>query len=271
MASWPKRMKLFISSLTISLALVNTVQPVSAGPRDLLKLLDTLKCPKCDLRQSVLIQAQLETADLESADLAGANLSGAKLDGANLGGSNLSFASLHGASLRGANLRGANLYGADLRNSDLNGAQIEVSELQQSHWRGAIGIQPSILNYSDLHNAGVDAAERKEWLEAERWFSEAIQKSPDAAISWLGRGLSRLETGELSGASQDIAFASRLYQELGDHELALNLSNLSESLVKPHKKQPGGNGAGIKTIQGTVSAFKLLAPLAMKLLVPLGI
>ena len=68
------------------------------------KLLDTKKCPNCDLSK-----ANLSGENLSGADLYGANLSNADLSEANLKG-----AVLNGADLSGAHLNGANLSGADL-------------------------------------------------------------------------------------------------------------------------------------------------------------
>ena len=244
---------------------------VSAEPHEVIKLLTSLRCSKCDLRRADLVHASLSSADLEGSDLTGANLSGSNLDGANLRNTNLSFTSLNGASLKGADLEGATLHGTDLRRADLTGAQITATELQRAHWRGAAGIPTSALNYSDLHNAGVESAKSKQWKEAENWFSEAIQRNPDAAISWLGRGLSRVEIGELVNASQDIAYASKLYKQLGDDKLSSNLHQLSQNLITTPKQQKGGNGAGITTINGALGAIRMIAPLAMKALVPMGL
>lgn len=257
--------------LVIVLALLGGIKSAHAGDLEIVRLLDELECPKCDLRKSDLIQASLEGANLQGANLERANLSGANLDGANLSNTNLTLVSLNGASLRGANLIGANLYGADLRRADLDGAKIDSAGLQKAHWKHATGIQGSILKYADLHNAGVSSTAERRWQDAERWFSEAIQRKPDAAISWLGRGLTRAESGNLISAAQDIKHASRLYSELGDTEFAGRLHDLSDSLVHQPQKQRGGNGAGITAISGAVSVLKLIAPFAMKALVPLGI
>ena len=71
---------------------------------NLKKLLDTKKCPTCDLSY---------------ANLSGANLSGANLSGANLSKANLSKANLSKANLSEANLRYANLYNANLNEANL--------------------------------------------------------------------------------------------------------------------------------------------------------
>ena len=262
----------------LALALVGALTTVllrgasaMASPAVVLVLLDRGQCPGCDLTRADLVQAQLTNANLTGAKLEGANLSGAQLDGANLSRSDLSFACLNGASLRGANLEGTELDGADLRGSDLSGAKIDHGALASAHWFGAKGINPAHLNYSTLHNAGSEAAKRGQFAEAERWFGEAILRNPQAAISWLARGISRSEQGDQVRAAQDIAYASKLYKEMGDAQLALELSQASKALLTPAPKAKTGNGAGSALLNGAASAFKILAPLALKTLMPLSL
>ena len=84
------------------------------------KLLDTKKCPNCDLSQ-----ANLSGANLTEANLGGADLSGANLSGANLSEANLKEVNLTGANLYNANLTGANLSKAILKWANLSGAKME--------------------------------------------------------------------------------------------------------------------------------------------------
>ena len=245
-------------------------QSVVAMPTAVVQLLDLGRCRGCDLIRADLAQAQLARADLQLAKLEGANLSGAQLDGANLSRSDLSFASLHGASLRGANLMGARLHGTDLRGADLSGAQLDPEGLATAHWQGAKGLNPSLLSFSELHNAGTQAAQLGRYPEAERWFNEAIRRNPDAAISWLARGISRGEQGKKELAAQDLAYASDLYGAMGDTQLAQELRLASEAISAPERKAKGGNGAGSALLSGAASAFQVLAPLALKAFMPVG-
>lgn len=262
-----KRLPVYLALLGV---LLMDAKSVRSGPEQVVRLLDQLTCTACDLRHSDLVQASLERANLRTADLGGANLSGANLNGADLSKANLSFTSLNGASLRGANLLEATLHGTDLRRADLSGAKITISSLQNAHWSGAVGIESSMLSYSELHNAGAEAATNRRWKEAERWFSDAIQRNPEAAISWLARGLARAENADLRSAAQDLAMASRLYKSVGDDRLSAQLQNISGLLVQKPREPQGGNGAGIKAIGGALSVIKMLAPLAMKALLPVG-
>lgn len=242
-----------------------------ALPTAVVQLLDQGSCRGCDLIRADLAQAQLAKADLQLARLEGANLSGAQLDGANLSRSDLSFASLHGASLRGANLSGARLHGTDLRGADLSGAQLDASALATAHWKGAKGLNPALLSYSELHNAGTESAQLGRFPEAEQWFNEAIRRNPDAAISWLARGITRGEQGKKELASQDFAYASTLYGAMGDTLLAQELRRVSEAIIAPERKPQSGNGAGSALLSGAASAFQVLAPLALKAFMPVGL
>lgn len=254
------------------LLVTSTTLAASAGtPEAVLQLLDQKRCRECQLQQADLVHAQLVQADLSKAQLQRANLSGASLDGASLAGADLSNASLNGASLRGADLRGSRLLGSDLRDSDLSGALLDPGALSTAHWQGARGIGAGALSYSELHNAGAAAAQAGRHPEAETWFNEAIRRNPEAAISWLARGLSRSEQGKQVPAANDLAYAGQLYGAMGETAVAEELNQASQVLLKKPKGAKGGNGAGSALLSGAASVFKLLAPIAMKAFMPIGI
>jgi hypothetical protein len=241
----------------------------ATDPAALLRTLEQHSCNRCNLQDADLVHADLRDARLQGAQLQRANLSGARLDGADLRHADLSFTSLAGASLQGADLRGAKLNGTDLRNSNLSGALVDPGSLSRSHWQQAQGIATSMHSYAELHNAGVQAAQDGRHPEAERWFSEAIQRLPNAAVSWVARGISRAEQGNLALAAQDLRYAGRLYADLGDHEQAAALSKTADLLVQPKQAPKGGNGIGTQLISGAVAAVQLLAPLAAKTMLPM--
>lgn len=231
---------------------------------DLFRLLDQRSCAQCRLQDADLVRADLRDARLPRAQLQRANLSGAQLEGADLRGANLSFTSLVGASLRGADLRGATLEGTDLRQADLSGALLDANGLSRSHWQQAKGIDPGIHSYADLHNAGVAAAQLGRQPQAELFFGEAIRRQPDAGISWVARGIMRLEQGKSELAAQDFNQAASLYQQAGADEKVRQLQDLARSVNAPEKSSKGGNGVGSQLLQGALSTFQALAPLAIK-------
>lgn len=246
-------------------------QPVRAGGEaDLIRLLEQRRCRDCRLQDADLVMADLRDADLRGARLQRANLSQARLDGARLAGADLSFTSLQGASLRGADLRGARLEGTDLRQSDLSGAQLDPAALGRCHWQDARGIAPEQLSYTDLHNAGVDAAEQGRMPEAERLFGEAIRRQPQAAISWVARGISRSEQGKPGLAAGDLNYAAQLYENGGDNEQAQQLRQAAASLTGQPNRPRGGNGLGGQLLSGAAGLVQNLAPLALKYLAPLA-
>lgn len=244
---------------------------MQASPQKVLQLLDQGHCVDCQLQGADLVQAQLRMADLRQVNLERANLSGALLDGANLAGASLRHTTLHGASLRGVDLRGASLVGADLRDADLTDARLDPASLRQAHWQHARGIKTEALSFAELHNAGSAAAHQGRYQQAEVWFNEAIRRNPEAAISWLARGISRNEQGKSLLAAQDLAYAAKLYGAMGDESLADELTKASQALTETPQKNKSGNGSGIALLGGAATAFKVLAPLAMKIFVPTGI
>jgi len=255
-----------VSGMVIGVAMQGSAQ--AAAPEALVRTLEQRRCERCQLQDADLVQADLREARLRGAQLQRANLSGARLDGADLRGSNLNDTSLVGASLRGADLRGSQLIGTDLRDCDLSGALLEPGALNRSHWQQARGIAAGSQGYAELHNAGVSAAQAGRHAEAERWFSGAIQQLPNAAITWVARGISRAEQGNVSLAAQDLRYAGQLYGAMGDREQAQALDQAAALLVAPNARSKGGNGLGSKLLGGAMAAFKVIAPLAAKAMLP---
>ncbi len=240
------------------------------NPQHLLALLETRSCKGCQLQDLDLVHADLRDADLSGAKLQRANLSQVNLDGADLRSSDLSFTTLRGASLRGADLRSSRLYGTDLRNADLTGAQLDPEALEESHWQGARGIKDGIRSHAALHNAGVEAAQAERWPEAERLFTEAIQSDPQKPLSWVARGISRGELGDMTKAANDLAYAGALFKQDGDLVKAQQLETASKQLTTElERTERGGNGVGSTLLGGTLSVVQSLAPVALKALMPL--
>jgi tetratricopeptide (TPR) repeat protein len=266
----PRACHFAAAALALALPLAGGMAAL-AGEADVMKLLERRQCPGCRLQDADLVWADLRDADLSGAQLQRANLSQAKLDGALLQGADLRFTSLQGASLRGADLRGAQLLGTDLRQSDLSGAQLDPGALERSHWQGAQGLEASNLSYAALHNAGVAAALGGRQPEAERLFGEALRQSPEAAITWLARGVSRAEQGKQAEAQQDLNYAAALYARQGDGAESKRISEAARQLTATTGKKPAGNGMGGALLTSAVGLAQFLAPLAMKALVPMGL
>ena len=247
---------------------VSPITAKAADPQQLMRILESRQCPACDLKDADLVQADLRNAQLTGAQLQGANLSGARLDGADLRDTNLRFTSLAGASLRGADLRGSDLTGTDLRQSDLTGAALSPNGLSRSHWQQAQGVNLNLQSYAELHNAGTVAAQAGQFPDSEKFFSAAISSSPNAAITWMARGIIRAEQGKTEDAYNDLLQSSTLYLEMGEKDLAFQIKNAAEALVRPDKIPRGGNGFASNLASGAVSALQLIAPIAIKALAP---
>ena len=203
-----------------------------------------------------------------------ANLSQAQLDRANLSGADLSFTSLRGASLRGANLTGSRLYGTDLREADLSGAQLSPKALEEAHWQRAKGIANGTRNHALLHNAGVEAFQAGRWHEAEQLFGAAIDIGRNEPLSWVARGISRSEQAKDEIAAADFRYAAVIYEEEGQTTWALQLRKAAESIQGRRLKEqsPGeGKGLGIQLLNNTVAGLRMLAPIAAKALIPMGL
>ena len=258
--------------ITLMAAAALAVTPAArAGDESLIRLLEKRSCARCNLADADLVHADLRDANLKGAKLQRANLSQARLDGAQLTGADLSFTSLLGASLRGADLRGARLEGTDLRQADISGAQLDPGALSRTHWQKALGVSANQLSYAELHNAGVEASKAGRHPEAEHWFSDAIRRQPDSAISWVARGISRNEQGNLQMAAADFTYAASLYRAQGDETASRQLELAATSLIQPEKKKPGGSGMGSQMLSGALAIVQFLGPIAVKAFVPMGI
>ena len=234
---------------------------------DLVKLLDHKRCNACKLHDADLVHADLRDAQLNQAQLQRANLSRARLDGADLRGANLNQATLMGASLRGADLRGAQLNGTDLRDTDLSGATFDADALASTHWKGAVGVTAQASSYAAMHNAGVEAAQQGKLLEAEDFFNKALTKKPDAAVTWLARGITRSEQAQMEAAERDLLYAAQLFETEGDPKLAQDIRQAVEQQKKSAKGQRG-NGWGSQFLSGAAGILQQLAPLAVKYFAP---
>ena len=261
------RHALIAGSTVLALGLGIAAQAQSRHGEDLIRLLEQGSCRNCRLQDSDLVHADLRDAELVSAQLQRSNLSRSRLDGADLRQANLSFASLLGASLRGADLRGANLEGTDLREADLSGAKLDPNALASSHWKGAIGVSAEASSYAAMHNAGVEAAQQGRLTEAEDYFNRALLKNPDAAITWLARGITRSQQAKTVPAQQDITYAAALFEQQGDTATAVQLREQLKQLEKKEKGQ-SGNGYGSGLLRTAGGLFQQLAPLALKLFAP---
>ena len=257
------------------IVLLTALLAMASAPRllaseGLLQLMELKRCQGCELAGADLVHAQLSDADLRDARLQRANLSQARLDGARLNGADLSFTSLLGASLRGADLRGARLEGTDLRQADLSGALLDHGALSRAHWQGARGLDPSLLSYGELHNAGVEAARQGRMPEAEQWFSAAIRREPAAAVSWLARAITRSELGQRQLAASDFDYAASLYAARGEEAEARQLRQAARQVgADPSQPSASGNGIGSAALGGALGVLQFLAPLAAKAFLPL--
>ena len=254
--------------LAVFLFCSGTISPAAPNGDDaLIQLLQTQNCRECHLADVDLVHAQLQDADLQGAKLQRANLSQARLDGANLRDADLSFTSLNGASLRGANLQGSTLLGTDLRDVDLTGASLDLDALESAHWSGAIGLHQA-QSHASLHNAGVTATEANRWKKAEGLFGLAILKRPEAAESWIARGITREQLGKRQLAIRDFDYARKLYTQDGNIEAAEQLKLASKSLEDKAPSKQSSNGAGSAVLNSILATSQALLPMAMKIFRP---
>jgi len=271
-----------ISTALIFLGFTLATPVVAEDLEHLRQLLSSKQCPMCNLSESGLSMAQLENADLTEADLSFANLDNADLSGATLSGADLTGALLYKADLRranlaGANLAGANLIGADLSYADLTGAnlaganlsgaymanaQIEGAIINTAILNGVIDFPGGVLTPEDYYRlAFVDARSGNHRGALEK-HSLALQIDPNFAPAYLGRGVSRLQLGDGSGAIADWTVARTIFETQGNEEgfqTSQEFIEVTEKAIEESKKR--GNRRG-----GFMSIVNQLAPMLLQFL-----
>ncbi len=136
-------------SLPIVLALATTIATGTIAraenPNDVKQLLETGKCPSCNLVNADLREAHLIGADLRNANLTGANLTDANLEGADL----------TGAKLVNANMTRCYFTHADLRWADMTRTNLQESIAFKADTRWAVLQDNNILN-AKLLDSGIN-------------------------------------------------------------------------------------------------------------------
>lgn len=141
---------IFAGMVTTTIVTNPETYPETDSERQLRQLLNTKKCPSCNLQGVTVRNANLEDANLEGANLKNAKLVRAKLEGANLESANLEGANLLVAHLRNANLGSTNLRSADLTFANLEGANLEGANL------GGVILDDANLKSANLENANLE-------------------------------------------------------------------------------------------------------------------
>jgi len=133
-----KSFKLFVLIILLVAAITENGFAEDSGAQTVqdnrITLIDTSRCPLCNLSGANLSGLNLRGANLSGANLSGVDLSGADLFSANLKGANLKGANLKGANLTKAYLSKTNLSGVDLSGVDLSGAYLFKVDLSGAKW-----------------------------------------------------------------------------------------------------------------------------------------
>ncbi len=180
------------------------------NPQHLEQLLNTNKCPRCDLHRASLVLSDLRNADLRGADLRGANLSRARLEEADLRGADLRGAVLVGADLTLTDLRGAQLEGVQLAEVDLRTAKFSPGALDNTDLLRALALTAEQGRFEQFYNGAVAAYQRRDYPRAEELLGMALQRRPNSALGILSRGILNHEQGRVERAEADLKAAETL-------------------------------------------------------------
>lgn len=175
-----------------------------------------------DLREAVLIGANLQGQKLSGAMLAGVDLRGSNLQNADLRGMDLRGVDFTDADLRGANFANANLDGAILDTNRLKGANFNEVALDNIIFSGNSAVDKSIIKY--LKNKRLGRAEASHLLSFGIHDWQGVKFRPCSL-----RGL------KLSEYKVNLADSDLVKVNLADEDLsAVNLrgANLHKANIK---------------------------------------
>lgn len=256
--------KLIFLSCTLITNLIIILPSYGENLADLSKLLNTNKCPQCDLSGAGLVMNNLTGANLAGANLVGANLSRANLTGADLTGANLSGASLFGANLSGANLSGANLNGADFRNAYVVNAIFKGANISNVLIEGVVGIPQDIATAKQFYLWAVQEDAKGNYQAAFSYYSQAIAIEPELAPAYLGKAVIRSRMGNSTKAIADAEKAGELFA-LQENQEGVELSSKFVQLVKARE---GIDKDGTTGSPQFVQIVNAVAPLLLKFILP---
>lgn len=232
---------------------------------DLSTLLNTNKCPNCDLSNAGLVMTNLAGAKLNGANLAGANLSRANLSGADLSNANLTGTSFYGANLTGVNLTGANLNSTDLRNAYLvNGTFTNVT-LKTAYVEGAIGIPQDAADAEQFYLWALAEDQKGNYKAALSYYNQSINLKPEFAPAYLGKAVISSRMGNSPKAIEDGEKAGELFATQENKEGVL-LATKFVNLVKARTDiENGENEQGSPQF---IQIVNTLGPLLLKFIMP---
>lgn len=166
---------------------------------------------KADLRQANLGEINLVGAKFEKADLRGANLVGAQLRGVDF-----SWAQLNDANLSQAWLFGCDLIGASLEGTDLSNALISNVTFGDNDLSGVKGLET--IQHSSPSTIGIDTFYRSDGrIPLDFLRGTGVPEEFITYLLTLKDKPIRFYSCFISFASNDEAFAQRLYADIQNH------------------------------------------------------
>jgi len=231
------------------------------NPDHIRQLLATKQCQRCDLSGAGLVRVQLPAANLQQSDFSRANLSQGNFASADLSGARLAGSSLAGANLSGADLTGADLRNADLRGAILTGAILDNADLTGAAVMGTIDLPQTVGSAEMFYQWGMEAAQQKRYEKAIEQFTQATARDPLHAPSFLGRSISRFESGDRKGAIVDVEMAHSLFKSQGNTTRAEQTEKIALEMKKPEVTSGGrsGNGLGMGLMNILGGLLKIFA------------
>ncbi|MGB3613967.1 MAG: pentapeptide repeat-containing protein [Elainellaceae cyanobacterium] len=258
-------MKTLLTTAATLVTLNMSSAAMAGNPEHLQQLISTRSCYACDLSRSSLVHTDLSGVEAQGSDFSFANLNRSRLTGADLRGADLSNAVLFNVDLSGADLTGANLQGADLRSAYLHGVTLNGAVLQGTNLQGAIGLPEQLLTARSLYQWGQQEASRGNFQGAYTYYTQALEKEPNAPHLHLSRSVTLYQWGHMDEAIADANEAERLFGVQGNVAAQQTAALLSQNIVEQQEARAEAASQGSS---GFLNAFGAIASLLLRFGLP---
>ncbi|MEO0406511.1 MAG: pentapeptide repeat-containing protein [Cyanobacteria bacterium P01_A01_bin.135] len=258
-------MKTLLTTVAATLVLNAPLASLAENPEQLQQLISTRRCSGCDLSHTSLVHTDLSGVEAQGSDFSFANLNRSRLTGANLQGADFSNAVLFNVDLSGTDLTGANLEGADLRSAYLYGAVLDGAQLRGANLQGAAGIPEALLTARSLYEWGQREAERGNFQDAYSYYTQAIEKEPNAPHLYLSRSVALYRWGYIERAIADADRAEQLFGSQGNEQAQQTAALFAENLMAQQEARAEAEGRGSS---GFLNVFGAVASLLLRFGLP---
>jgi tetratricopeptide (TPR) repeat protein len=128
--------------------------------------------------------------------------------------------------------------------------------------QGAVGLSPATGSAEEFYRWALQDEHRKDFPAAVDNFTQALNRRPDFAQAYLGRGVVFLQMNEESTGLADIQKADQLFAAQGNQEGTKITKELIKQITTPPPEPKKGNGIGVALL-GLIGTALQFLPLSI--------